>query len=83
MEEMAVGGGAGSANAGPSSADQADHSGPLEQRLVAKNWKVKATAFDDLRKLCEAAEVNSKDGVFLDHVGQWKIYLKEANPQAL
>jgi len=43
MDEMALGGGGGpgapgAADNNVSSADQADHSGPLETRLVSKNW---------------------------------------------
>lgn len=29
-------------------ANMADNSGPLEERLVSKNWSVRATAFDEL-----------------------------------
>lgn len=33
--------------ANPSS-NAADNSGPLEERVVSKNWSVRATAFDEL-----------------------------------
>ena len=37
---------------GPSAAEKADNSGPLEQRIVSKNWSVRANAFEELLKLC-------------------------------
>ena len=68
---------------GKTAAETADHSGPLEQRIVSKNWNVRAQAYDDLNKLCVEASVNSKEPFFIDHVDKWKIYLKDTNPGAL
>ena len=39
MDDVAIGGGSG-ANMGKSSAAEADNTGPLEKRLVSKNWSV-------------------------------------------
>ena len=52
MDDAVVGGGAGNAM-GPSAADLADNSGPLEERLVHKNWSVKAKAYDELMAICQ------------------------------
>jgi hypothetical protein len=46
---------------GPSAAEKADNSGPLETRLVSKNWSVRATAYDELKKNCEGLKTKSKD----------------------
>lgn len=64
-------------------AESADHSGPLEERCVSKNWSVRSQAFDDLGKLCVNASVNSKEPFFIDHADKWKLYLKDTNPGAL
>lgn len=68
---------------GKTAAETADHSGPLEGRMVSKNWNVRAQAYDDLNKLCIDAQVNSKEPFFIDHADKWKIYLKDTNPGAL
>mmetsp|Transcript_34357 Transcript_34357/g.52650 ORF Transcript_34357/g.52650 Transcript_34357/m.52650 type:complete len:86 (-) Transcript_34357:6614-6871(-) len=68
---------------GPSAAEKADHSGPLEKRVISKNWKVRSDAFDELTKMCTEASVNSSEGFFVDHVDKWNIYLKDTNPGAL
>jgi hypothetical protein len=34
--------------ANPSANAAADNSGPLEERVVSKNWSVRATAFEEL-----------------------------------
>jgi hypothetical protein len=39
MDEFGGGGGAGA---------EVDSSGPLEQRLVSKNWQVRAKAFEEM-----------------------------------
>jgi len=33
---------------GPSSSEMADNSGPLEKRIVSKNWSVRAGAYEEL-----------------------------------
>ena len=69
-DDMAVGGGrGGGADDNVSSAQQADHSGPLEQRLVSKNWQVRAKAYEDLQKEVEGKPANNKGDTFREHVG--------------
>jgi hypothetical protein len=82
MDDQAIGGGGGS-NMGPTSAQSADNSGPLNDRLVSKNWSVRAAAFDELKGLCAASKPKSKDAIFNDHCNLWKTYLKDSNPGAL
>jgi hypothetical protein len=36
---------------GPTAAEKADNSGPLNERLVSKNWSVRANAYDELAGL--------------------------------
>jgi len=45
MEERGFGGDGGAM--GATAADKADNSGPLEERLIAKNWSTRAAAFDE------------------------------------
>ena len=68
---------------GPSAAEKADNSGPLEKRIISKNWSVRAGAFEELLNLCKAEQPNSKKDFFNAHVDQWKVYLKDSNPGAL
>ena len=69
---------------GPSSAEQADNSGPLEKRIVSKNWSVRAGAFDELTKKYTEAQVDSKDPAFQEYIGMFKsTFLKDSNPGAL
>lgn len=69
---------------GPSSAEQADNSGPLEKRIISKNWSVRAGAFDELTKKYKDASVNSKDEAFAQYIGMFKTnFLKDSNPGAL
>jgi hypothetical protein len=68
---------------GASSAESADNSGPLEKRVVSKNWSVRANAFDELTALYKNSEPNSKSEQFRAHVDMWKVYLKDNNPGAL
>lgn len=82
MDDVAIGGGAG-ASMGKTAAEAADHSGPLETRIVSKNWNVRAQAYDDLNKLSKDAAIDSKEPFFQAHVDQWKVYLKDTNPGAL
>ena len=82
MDDVAIGGGAG-AQMGKTAAESADHSGPLETRIVSKNWNVRAQAYDDLNKLSVDATIDSKEGFFQTHVDQFKVYLKDTNPGAL
>ena len=58
MDDVAIGGGSG-ANMGKSSAAEADNTGPLEKRLVSKNWSVRANAFEELTIMCKDPSVNS------------------------
>ena len=66
---------------GPTAAEQADNSGPIEKRVISKNWKVRSNAFEELTKTFE--DKTSKDPIFYDHVDKWKDYLKDANPGSL
>ena len=61
MDDVPIGGGAGDKmmNA-PSSSDQADNSGPLEKRIISKNWKTRADAYDELATLCDNSKIDSK-----------------------
>jgi len=68
---MAVGGGGG--NMGPEHAptgekknDEADK--PLEQRLVSKNWQVRADAYKELGKAFNASSPNCASDLFKNHV---------------
>ena len=68
---------------GKTAAETADNSGPLDKRLVSKNWSVRANAYDELKGLCEKAVLDSKDPIFAENVDNWKAYLKDTNPGAL
>jgi hypothetical protein len=59
LDDIPVGGGSGSGaqnqfdmeggeNGGPKQIATADHDAPIEQRLVSKNWQVRAKAYGDL-----------------------------------
>lgn len=52
IDEMPIGSNSDSSKNMPeemkTAADTADKSGPLEERLVSKNWSVRAGAFDEL-----------------------------------
>lgn len=54
MDEQAIGGGTGE-QMGATAADKADNSGPLEKRIVSKNWSVRANAYDELTKMSKDA----------------------------
>lgn len=68
---------------GKSSAETADNSGPLEKRIVSKNWSVRAGAYEELTKLCTDGPEKSKADHFNQHCSEWKTYLKDSNPGAL
>lgn len=87
LDELPVGGGGPKTNApeefASQSASQAvDNSGPLEQRIVSKNWLIRANAFEELTGLFKAAD-NQHSQEFRDHAGSWKKYLADANPGSL
>jgi len=67
MDDVAIGGGDGASMA-KTSAETADHSGPLETRILSKNWNVRAQAYEDLNKLSLEAAVDSKENFFQIHV---------------
>ena len=56
IDDLPVGGGAGSGapqhnemdDSGPKQIMTTDHNAPIEQRLVSKNWQVRARAYEDL-----------------------------------
>ena len=62
-------------------ADKADLSGPIEERVLSKNWSTRAKAFEELRNLFKSAKPT--DDVLRDHSSNWKKYLNEANPGVL
>lgn len=82
MDEQAIGGGAGE-SMGKSSAEMADNSGPLEKRILSKNWSVRAGAYDELTKMCTDAPYGCKADFMREHLDKWKVYLKDNNPGAL
>ena len=82
MDDEAIGGGAGQ-SMGPSTAETADNSGPLEVRILSKNWSVRASAYEELTKLSQDSPKKSKADFFMNHIGGWKNYLKDSNPGAL
>ena len=85
-DEMPIGGGSNNMSEkpeeAPTSANQADNSGPLEERLLSKNWSVRATAFDELQNAFKNTD-NPNDMIFKDHSSMWKKYLSDVNPGAL
>ena len=54
---------------GPTAAEKADNSGPLEKRIVSKNWSVRANAYDELTKMSKDSQPGSKADFFRDHIG--------------
>ena len=82
MDDQAIGGGSG-ATMGKTAAETADNSGPLDTRLVSKNWSVRANAYDELKGLCEKATVDSKEPIFPENADKFKVFLKDTNPGAL
>lgn len=83
MDDAPVGKGAGDQMTGTSAKDQADNSGPLEKRIVSKNWSVRAEAYAELTTMCKGSNRNSKADFFKEHCCMWKEYLKDSNPGAL
>jgi hypothetical protein len=88
IDDLPVGGGS---NKGPSASidefgsaaeNKVDNSGPLEQRIVSKNWLVRANAFEELCQMFKTAD-SSSDMVFRDHASTWKKYLADNNPGSL
>ena len=82
MDEEGIGGGSGQ-QMGATAAEKADNSGPLEKRIVSKNWSVRANAFDELTTLSTNSDRNSKAEFFRSHASEFHIYLKDINPGAL
>jgi hypothetical protein len=62
--------------------NDAENSGPLEDRLASKNWSVRAKAFEELTDLYGGA-TSPKDGLFHEHGPSWKKYLCDTNPGSL
>lgn len=62
--------------------NDAENSGPLEERLVAKNWSVRAKAFEELTELFKGA-TSPQDGLFSENGPSWKKYLADINPGSL
>lgn len=53
---------------GPTAAETADNSGPLDKRIVSKNWSVRAGAYEELTKMSAEAE-SGKAAFFQDFCG--------------
>jgi hypothetical protein len=66
MDDVQIGGGSG-ASMGPTAAEKADNSGPLEKRIISKNWSVRAGAYDELLTLCKNSE-KGKEPHFQSHI---------------
>ena len=54
---------------GKTSAESADNSGPLDKRIVSKNWSVRAGAYEELKKMAEDANPGSKADFMREHIG--------------
>jgi hypothetical protein len=57
-------------------------SGPLEQRIIAKNWQHRKDAYGELLQLVKDAK-NGGDPVFKEHACMIKKYLTDSNPGSL
>lgn len=62
IDDVPVGGGSGNAASatmdefGGAAETKVDNSGPLEQRIVSKNWLIRANAFEELAQLFKTAD---------------------------
>ena len=65
-----------------SGSSPSDATGPLEQRVVSKNWQARSKAFEEITAMFNAAS-NPAEDCFRDHSGQWKKYLGDNNPGSL
>ena len=54
---------------------------PLEQRLVSKNWQIRANAYDELCDIFNQAQ--PADECFREYSGGWVKYLADSIPGAL
>ena len=69
---------------GPSASEKADHSGPLEKRVVSNNWAVRNGAYEELEKAFNVAQDDSKLPIFQEHASDFATWIKkESNPKAL
>ena len=53
--------------------------GPLEKRIVAKNWQVRAKAYEELSALFKATE-KPNAAILKEYAGSWKTYVSDSNP---
>ena len=67
---------------GTANQNQVDNSGPIEQRIVSKNWQVRAAAYDEVAQLFRNADTPF-DQVYRDYSSDWKKYLADSNPGSL
>jgi len=67
---------------GSSNQNQIDTSAPLEQRIISKNWQLRAGAFDEIAQSFKIADSQYAE-TFKDHAPLWKKYLGDANPGSL
>ena len=62
--------------------NSAETTGPLEERIVSKNWSIRATAFEDLSTAFKKSNTQF-DQLFKDHACMWKKYLADSIPASL
>jgi hypothetical protein len=87
IDELPIGGSSGPTQmpdefGAESNAAAVDNKGPLEERVLSKNWSVRAAAFEELTQAFKQAS-SPNDQIFKDHSGSWKKYLSDTNPGAL
>ena len=93
VDDMPVGGGGGSnpfgAGAMPDEqppampAADADADKPLDERLVAKAWGTRKTAFEELQGIISKFEPGTDNPLMNEHAPKWAKYLLEPNPGAM
>lgn len=60
-----------------SSAETADHSGPLEQRVVNSNWSVRFKAYDEIREMSVKAAIGDKLPFMNEYAPMMKTFLAD------
>lgn len=81
-DDRPVGGGSGAAMDDSQQNQQASHSdatGPLEQRVLSKNWQVRKKAYEEITGLIEQGDQEAAR----EQSSQWKKYLNDNNPGSL
>jgi hypothetical protein len=67
--------------ASDSGGSKVDDTGPLEERLVSKNWGVRAKAFEELANVF--TQSSDKPSTYKGYSCSFKKYLGDSNPAAL